>query len=132
MPSVSHPTKKLLTENERLILTSLLKEDQHGLGLIEEIYERSGIFLSPGTLYTGLKRMNRNGWITESEHVLPDADGNSMRRRYFTLTEEGRKMIIVTLQQLEAKAEETRSLLAQAKDKHRLKLCHPPSSVNQI
>ena len=47
--------------------------------------------LGPGTLYRSLQRMTRDGLIEEGEDVL-DADWEDERRRYFRLTELGKRI----------------------------------------
>lgn len=70
------------TPIELNILISLLAEPRHGLGIIQEIAERTEneMFLSPGTLYSALKRMDKSGWIQQVEGGIEPADGNAERR----------------------------------------------------
>lgn len=94
--SFSYSGAPLVTYIEFLILTSLLIAENHGLGLIKCIFDRTGgeTLLSPGTLYAALKRMLRARWIKESSQVFVAIDGNQERRRHYELTSEGLEMII--------------------------------------
>jgi DNA-binding PadR family transcriptional regulator len=107
-----------LTPIEFNILIALLLSDQHGLGLIQAIAERTAqeIFLSPGTLYSALKRMYKDGWIEQSEEAPPAKDGNSERRRYYRLAEPGYEVLIEETKRMERIARETRALLEQRCD----------------
>ena len=123
-------TVPLLTYIEFLILTSLLIEDNHGLGLIQSILDRTNgeVFLSPGTLYAALKRLYKQKWIVESKRVLPNADGNQERRRYYTLTSQGRDMIVGELNRMEMVVNQTHELLDQADRHFRYQSLHPLSA----
>jgi DNA-binding PadR family transcriptional regulator len=104
-----------LTPIEFNILIALLRSDQHGLGLIQDIAARTDqeIFLSPGTLYSALKRMYKDGWIEQSEEAPPANDGNSERRRYYRLSQPGYEILTEEVARMERIARETRALLEQ-------------------
>ncbi len=76
------------------ILLSLASEDQHGYGIMQEVLERtsSKVRLWPATLYGTLKRLMEEGLITESD-VRPAEDLDDSRRRYYTLTALGRRVL---------------------------------------
>ena len=94
--------KKLLPDPETLlpltpamfhILLSISDTERHGYGIIKEV-ERSTdnkVRLGPGTLYGLIKRMLAEGLIEESE-VRPDPKLDDERRRYYRLTDFGRKV----------------------------------------
>lgn len=74
------------------ILLALSRADLHGLGIAEEV-ERStdgAVELGPGTLYRSLKEMAREGLIDE---VPAPADGADPRRKYYRVTDEGRRLV---------------------------------------
>jgi len=73
------------------ILIALAGEDLHGYALMQEIEQQSGGALKPGTgsLYTALQRLMDDDLIGESkDRPRPDED---QRRRFYTLTEGGRR-----------------------------------------
>lgn len=74
-------SRSSLTEQEYLILASMLAEPLHGYGIIQQVRALSDgvIDLSPGTLYKGLDRMLHDGWIEVSgEEVV----NGRLRRNY--------------------------------------------------
>ena len=90
MPGSAH-TPEPLSSLTMAILIALADEDLHGYALMQEIEDQSGGALRPGTgsLYTALQRLMDDGLIGESEdRPRPDED---QRRRFYTLTEEGRR-----------------------------------------
>ena len=60
------------------ILLSMAKSDQHGYGIKLDIEERTGgaMSLGSGTLYQAIQRLERQGFIAESE----GAGGHDARR----------------------------------------------------
>lgn len=74
------------------ILLALSRADLHGLGIADEV-ERStdgAVELGPGTLYRSLKEMAREGLIDEVPAPADDADP---RRKYYRVTDEGRRLV---------------------------------------
>jgi DNA-binding PadR family transcriptional regulator len=120
----------LLTYIELYILSALLLGDNHGLGLIQSILDRTNgqLFLSPGTLYAALKRLYKSNWIKESEYAPPHADGNQERRRYYRLTSKGKAMIILELNRMETVAHEIHEILEQVQHHYNHQALHPISS----
>jgi DNA-binding PadR family transcriptional regulator len=118
---------------ELYILSSLLIADNHGLGLIRSILERTQgqLFLSPGTLYAALKRLHKNKWIEESTYALPHADGNQERRQYHRLTREGRDIIILERNRMETVTHEIREILDRTQQRYNHQALHPISSSTQ-
>lgn len=80
--------RERLTPAEFHILLSLADADRHGLGIVEEVEERTDgdLVLGPGLLYGSLKRMAEAGLVAETE-APEDADP---RRRYYRITVTGR------------------------------------------
>lgn len=72
------------------ILLALADEPRHGHGIKLEVAGRTGgrVSMGPGTLYSAIKRLLDRGWILEVEPVSGSA--RDERRRYYTLTAEGR------------------------------------------
>jgi DNA-binding PadR family transcriptional regulator len=76
------------------ILLSLAGEEQHGYGIMQEVLDRTGgqVRLWPASLYGSLKRLIEAGLIEESaERPAPELD--DARRRYYKLTELGRRVL---------------------------------------
>ncbi len=93
-----------VTYIELHILVELCYRNLHGLGFIQAIAERTNdeIFLSPGTLYTALKRLYKNGLISgvEVDFSNENVDGNALQRRYYEITPRGRSAIASELQRM--------------------------------
>ena len=76
------------------IMLSLVGGEQHGYGIRQEVLDRTEgkVRLWPATLYGSLKRLIREGLIVESgERPAPELD--DARRRYYTLTALGRRVL---------------------------------------
>ena len=65
------------------ILLALADEDRHGLGIMQDLEERTGgkVLPGPGTLYGTIKRMLESGLIEEAQRPEPELD--DPRRRYY-------------------------------------------------
>lgn len=84
------------------ILLSLASGEQHGYGIMQEVFERSDgkIRLWPATLYGTLKRLIEAELIEESdERPAPELD--DARRRYYRLTRLGRRVLDAETERLE-------------------------------
>jgi DNA-binding PadR family transcriptional regulator len=75
------------------ILLALAEEERHGYGIMREVEERSGgrTRMGPGTLYGSIKRMLAEGLIEESDE-RPDPALDDQRRRYYRITDFGRRV----------------------------------------
>ncbi|RPI29313.1 MAG: PadR family transcriptional regulator [Acidobacteria bacterium] len=84
------------------ILLALADEEKHGYAIMMEIEARSrGAFrMGPGTLYGSIKRMVGSGLIVESDW-RPDPRLDDERRRYYRLTELGRRLAVAEAERLE-------------------------------
>ena len=80
-----------------LVLRALQLEPMHGWGIAERIEQWSEhvLQLGQGTLYPGLYRLERQGFI-RSEWRVTD---NNRRARYYSLTARGRKYLNESLEQ---------------------------------
>jgi len=101
-----------LSESTYLILLSLGQGPRHGYLILKDVASLSGgrVQLSTGTLYSALKRLLADGWICragEDSPGEPDAATPGRRRRYYQLTDPGRRL-------LDAEITRLRSLLAAA------------------
>lgn len=74
------------------ILLALADGERHGYGIMQEVAARTdgAIRLGPGTLYGAIKRLLADGLIVESAE-RPDPALDDERRRYYRLTEVGRR-----------------------------------------
>lgn len=101
--SISADTLRGYTDT--IILTQLMNQDSYGYEINKNVQQRTAgqYEFKEATLYTALKRLGENGLITS----YWGEEGQGARRRYYKITEEGRK------QREERKAEwqEIRTLL---------------------
>src|SRR5215468_10680927 len=74
------------------ILIALADRDRHGYSIMQDVATRTSgkVKLSPGTLYSSVRRMLEQGLIEELSEV-PDPDNTDERRRYYRLTRFGRR-----------------------------------------
>lgn len=75
------------------ILLALADGEKHGYGIMREIGQRTGrrLRMGPGTLYGSIARMLSAGVIEESDQ-RPDPALDDERRRYYRLTQLGRRV----------------------------------------
>ena len=84
------------------ILLALADEARHGLGIVDEVEERTegATKLGPGTLYGTIKNLREVKFIQEaSEDLRPK--GHDPRRRYYALTLKGREAVSREAQRME-------------------------------
>ena len=95
------------------ILLSLVGNEQHGYGIMQEVLERTSgtVRIWPATLYGALQRMIADGLIEESEE-RPAPELDDARRRYYKLTRLGRTV-------LELECERLREMLRMAQRKRK-------------
>jgi DNA-binding PadR family transcriptional regulator len=84
------------------IMVALGNEEMHGYAIMQEVRRRTEgeRRLAPGTLYRSLKQMEERGWVVESEE-RPEPNLDDERRRYYRLTDLGRKIALAELERLE-------------------------------
>jgi DNA-binding PadR family transcriptional regulator len=83
-----------LKNNWFYILLALAASEQHGYGIMQQVLDRTDqkVRLWPATLYGTLKRLIETGLIEESdERPAPELD--DARRRYYRLTQLGRRVL---------------------------------------
>src|SRR5919199_3059004 len=75
------------------VLLALADAERHGYGIIKEVEARTEgrVRLGAGTLYGSIKRMLEQGLVEESDE-RPDAELDDERRRYYRLTDFGRRV----------------------------------------
>jgi len=92
------------------ILFSLAGEDRHGYGIMQEVLRQSGgqYKLGPGTLYDNLQKLMNQGIVEDAPQRSPDDDP---RRRYYHLTDFGRRILAADVARLEDLVRQAKSHL---------------------
>jgi DNA-binding PadR family transcriptional regulator len=92
------------------IMVALGEEEMYGYAIMREVRRRTQgrRRLAPGTLYRSLKQMHERGLLEESEE-RPEAGLDDERRRYYRLTELGRKVALAEVERLEGLVSAARS-----------------------
>lgn len=87
------------------ILLALGTGPKHGYAIMRGVAEASDskVRLGPGTLYTAIQRMVDLGWITETAERGQASlrGGSAQRRRYYRLTDLGRRVTSAEVARLE-------------------------------
>jgi DNA-binding PadR family transcriptional regulator len=85
--------EKALSQSEFYILLSLAIKKRHGYEVMKQVEHDSGgkVLLGPGTLYGSIKR------LLESK-LIEEVKGDNPRRKYYSLTEKGKKALSSELQ----------------------------------
>lgn len=91
------------------ILLALADSERHGLGIMEDVLERTGgtMRLWPGMLYRNLRRLEEDGLIVEVRREAAPARPGSPR--YFQITSAGRRACRAEARRLAAYVETARS-----------------------
>jgi DNA-binding PadR family transcriptional regulator len=76
------------------ILLALADGEKHGYAIMQEVEEATegSVRMGPGTLYGSLDRMLKNALIEETPQPA-EADTTDKRRRYYRLSDFGRKLL---------------------------------------
>ena len=90
-----------LTPTVLHILLALADQERHGYGIMQEVMvmTQNRVRMGPGTLYGSIKRMLKANLIEESDE-RPDPELDDERRRYYRLTDFGRRVLIAEAQRL--------------------------------
>lgn len=89
------------------ILVTLATADQHGYAILNEVRERTGEMVRPGSLYRALNRLLDDELIEEVAGRPASRDGDE-RRRYYRLTPQGRKVAAAEATRLDAQVRSAR------------------------
>ena len=83
------------------ILMALSDGEKHGYAIMRVVKESTAgrMVLGPGTLYGALKRLMRDDMIVESDY-RPDPVIDDARRRYYQLTNLGKRLLIAETRRL--------------------------------
>jgi DNA-binding PadR family transcriptional regulator len=100
------------------VLLSLADGEKHGYAILKEVEEQTAgeVQLSTGTLYGIIKRLLAEGLAAELRSR--PVEGDDQRRRYYRLTDDGRRVAVAEAQRME-------KLLARARSKRLLKALKP-------
>lgn len=92
-----------LTPNTFEILLTLVEEEAHGYAIMQRVEERTGgrVQLLPGTMYRAFQRLEETGLIEEADE-RPDPEVDDRRRRYYRLTDLGRRVAEAEAERLAA------------------------------
>ncbi len=92
------------------ILIALADRDRHGYSIMQDVAARTGgkVQLSPGTLYSSIRRMLEQGLIEELAES-PDPSSTDERRRYYRLTRFGRRVAAAEVERLSALVQQARA-----------------------
>lgn len=95
-----------------LLLVSLAARDRHGYALRREVAERShgAIRLGPASLYRTIGTLLQDRLIEESER-RPAPELDDERRRYYRITDKGRRTLRAETHRLEALAAAARAVI---------------------
>jgi DNA-binding PadR family transcriptional regulator len=82
------------------ILIALASEDRHGYGIMQEVARQTNdqYKLGPGTLYDNLQKLLEQGLVEEANR----RDSSDPRRRYYSLTSLGERVVAAEIQRLES------------------------------
>src|SRR5689334_1084425 len=91
------------------ILIALADRDRHGYSIMQDVAARTGgkVQLSPGTLYSSVRRMLEQGLIEELAES-PDPSSSDERRRYYRLTRFGKRAAAAEVDRLTALLQQAR------------------------
>jgi DNA-binding PadR family transcriptional regulator len=84
------------------ILLALAEGDLHGYAIMRKVERRTDgeTRLGPGTLYRSVGQLLERGWIREADE-RPDPELDDERRRYYRLTDLGRRAAMAEVERLE-------------------------------
>jgi len=92
------------------ILLALADKERHGYEIMREVDERTEgkMRVGPGTLYGSIKRMLNDGLIEELDE-RPDPELDDERRRYYRLSDLGRRVATAEAERLDKLVKSARS-----------------------
>ena len=101
-----------LSPAEFQVLVALADGEKHGYAIGKEVARRTDgqVVLRAATLYTVIKRLLEEGLIDESS-ARPDPALDDERRRYYRLSERGRKVAVAEAERLEQTVRQARAKL---------------------
>jgi DNA-binding PadR family transcriptional regulator len=101
MPKAEPPSEDFLPLTPAVfhILLALADAERHGYAIMDHVAQTTDgqIKMGPGTLYGTIKRLLDGGLIEESDE-RPDPEMDDERRRYYRLTDLGRRVMTAEAQ----------------------------------
>ena len=99
-----------LNPRDYLILFALVSEERHGYGIVKQVEADSQgqVNLDPANLYRAVKRLIRDGLLTEGDK-RPVPDAGDQRRRYYAITAFGREVVALEAARLAILADAARA-----------------------
>jgi len=112
MPDKVRSVDRLLPLKPKVlhILLAVADGPRHGYSIMQEVAERTDgqVRLWPAAMYGLLRELGKADFIVES-NVRPAADEDDERRRYYTLTPLGKRVLDAEVRRLEAIVHHARS-----------------------
>jgi DNA-binding PadR family transcriptional regulator len=101
------------------VLVALADGDKHGYAIGKEVSRRTGgeTTLRTTTLYSVLKRLVEDGLIEETAD-RPDPALDDERRRYYRLTDRGRRVAVAESERLSESVKQARAKLFKPAGQH--------------
>jgi len=98
------PTDLLQGTLDLLILKTVALEPMHGWGIALRIQQLSkeALQIGQGSLYPALHRLEERGWVSAKWETAPD---KNREFKYYRLTDEGKKQLVVEESQWKQMAE---------------------------
>jgi DNA-binding PadR family transcriptional regulator len=90
------------------ILVTLANGDQHGYAILSEVRARTGESLRAGSMYRAIGRLLDTGLIVELDE-RPDPTIDDERRRYYRLTDLGRRVAAAEAARLDLQVRHARA-----------------------
>jgi DNA-binding PadR family transcriptional regulator len=81
-----------------LLIVAIMNGKAYGIGIIDELQKRTRRSATIGSVQTVLKRMEDKGWVT-SEFGEATKERGGKRKRYYTITAKGRKIVVENREQ---------------------------------
>lgn len=103
-PSFFLPLSTIVYE----ILVSLANEDRHGYSVLVDVRSRTSEPIRPGSLYRALNRLLDERLIEELDE-RPDGELDDERRRYYRLTDLGRRVVMAEAARIETQLRSARA-----------------------
>lgn len=114
MTTETSPAPKPLTPATFHILVTLADVPAHGYHIKRVVEERTrgAVRLGAGTLYSGLRRMQKDGLIAEVEAPRGEEEAAGARWRFYAITPRGRRALTDEIERLEADLVAARAVAA--------------------
>jgi DNA-binding PadR family transcriptional regulator len=90
------------------ILVTLASGDRHGYSILTDVRDRTGEPLRAGSLYRAIGRLLEDGLVEELDE-RPDPGVDDERRRYYRLTDLGRRVAAAEARRLNAQLRHARA-----------------------